>query len=160
MATVSTPLVYKELDFVIRRFLKHRDVLRYVAPNGGTWLRAVEQLTMHGHGGTKPNAIALYNKARLGFEIISDIAAYDPARFEDDGVFSGFISKVDAFITTQSILQEALVEDVKRDQLGAEVPPDSMPSMPSMPGASAPAPAAAAAPSGGNGTTPHDEWDF
>jgi hypothetical protein len=158
MATVSTPLVYKELDFVIRRFLKNRDVLRQVSPNGGTWLRAVEQLTVAQHGGTKPNAIALYNKARLGHDIIADIAAYDPAKFEDDDQFSSFISKVDAYITTQSILQEALVEDVKRDQVDPTGPPDALPPMPGAPAAAVPV--GTGGPAGANGTPPHDEWDF
>ena len=48
-----------------------------------------------------------YNKAKLGYSIIRAIADYNPATFEQDAVFSPFISDVDAFITTQSILQEA-----------------------------------------------------
>ena len=36
--------------------------------------------------------------------------------FEDDSSFFAFISLVDAFITTQSILQEALTDSLKMDQ--------------------------------------------
>jgi hypothetical protein len=44
MANVATPLIYDELSFVIRRILMHPEVVRQVAPVGGTWLRAVEKL--------------------------------------------------------------------------------------------------------------------
>jgi hypothetical protein len=157
MATVSTPLVYKEIDFIIRRFLMHKDVLRQVAPNGGTWLRVLENLAAGRAGGRKPNATVLYNKARFGHDILVQIAKYEPNSFEDDEPFSDFLSKVDAFITTQSILQDALVDDVKREQLEPGEPPDMMPGMPALPGPAAGAGAGAPA---ANGAGPHDEWDF
>ena len=62
----------------------------------------------------RPKATVLYNKAKLGHEIIRSIADYNPTTFEDDKNFSAFISNVDAFITTQSILQEALTDDLKK----------------------------------------------
>jgi hypothetical protein len=99
------------------------------------------------------SAATLYNKARLGQGIIDAIADYTPAAFEDDRVFSDFISKVDAFITTQSILQRpkpgamrnklALRDDGRHDE---PAPPADEPY-------AEPAPSAPA---------PHDagEWDF
>jgi hypothetical protein len=48
------------------------------------------------------------------------VANYNPATFQDDRVFSAFISDVDAFITTQSILQESLADDLKRGGEEAE----------------------------------------
>jgi hypothetical protein len=61
-----------------------------------------------------PEFVADANKAKLGHDIIRSIADYNPTTFEDDKNFSAFISNVDAFITTQSILQEALTDDLKR----------------------------------------------
>jgi hypothetical protein len=114
MANVITPLIYAELDFVIRRIFMHPEILRQIVPQGATWWRVVETLYM-GMKNMRPKATVLYNKARLGHAIIRSIADYNPATFEDDTNFSAFISNVDAFITTQSILQEALTDDLKKD---------------------------------------------
>ncbi|MHB8689634.1 MAG: hypothetical protein ACYDHH_00170 [Solirubrobacteraceae bacterium] len=115
MATVATPLMNAELNFCIRRILMHPEVLKQIVPVGGTWWRVVERLYMElKHA--RPRSTALYQKARLGHDIIQAIANYNPATFEDDTNFSGFISNVDAYITTQSILQQALTDDLKRGQ--------------------------------------------
>jgi hypothetical protein len=153
MATVITPLVYQELDFVIRRILMHQEVLRQVVPTGGTWWRVVERLCAE-HKHAKPNATVLYNKARLGHDIIASISEYNPATFENDDQFSAFISKVDAFITTQSILQEALTDDLKREPEDSARYDDPPP---------APAPTGepvGAAAAATNGKAATDEWDF
>jgi len=124
MATVISPLIHAELDFVIRRILMRDEVKRQVAPAGGSWWRVVENLYM-AMKNTRPKATILYNKAKLGNSIIRKIAEYDPGKFEDNAVFSSFISDVDAFITTQSILQEALTDDLKKsdeDELAAPGP--------------------------------------
>lgn len=112
MANVITPLINAELNFVIQRIFMHPEILRQIVPAGGTWWRVVETLYM-GMKNMRPKATVLYNKAKLGYEIIRSIADYNPATFEDDRNFSAFISNVDAFITTQSILQEALTDDLK-----------------------------------------------
>src|SRR3954471_23460886 len=72
----------------------------------------------------RPKTSALFAKAKLGHMIIQSIATYNPATFEDDQNFSEFISSVDAFITPQSILQESLTDDIKKDAAGAD---DDMP---------------------------------
>ena len=113
MANVITPLIYAELNFVIQRIFMHPEILRQIVPQGGTWWRVVETLYM-GMKNMRPKATVLYNKAKLGHEIIRSIADYNPTTFEDDKNFSAFISNVDAFITTQSILQEALTDDLKK----------------------------------------------
>lgn len=120
MANVITPLIYAELDFVIRRIFMHSEILRQIVPQGGTWWRVVEKLYMDMKN-MRPKATVLYNKAKLGNEIIRSIADYNPASFEDDKNFSSFISSVDAFITTQSILQEALTDDLKKGEEEEEV---------------------------------------
>ena len=162
MANVITPLINAELDFVIRRIFMHPEVLRQIVPQGGTWWRVVETLYM-GLRHSRPKSTVIYSKAKLGNKIIRAIAEYNPATFEDETEFSSFISDVDAFITTQSILQEALTDALKKDEEEDEDEestgsngyytngngyPKAMPSLGTAPGAE---PAAAAA---------GDEWDF
>jgi hypothetical protein len=111
MSNVITPLIYAELNFVIQRIFMHPEILRQVVPGGGTWWRVVETLYM-GMKNVRPKATVLYNKAKLGHDIIRSIANYNPATFEDDKNFAAFIGNVDAFITTQSILPESLGDDI------------------------------------------------
>jgi hypothetical protein len=159
MVTVLTPLMDAELQFVVRRILSHKEIRRQVVPAGGSWKRVVERLNMEGKH-RSANATVLYNKAKLGQMIIEAVSDYDPAEFETDGPFSSFISSVDRFITTQSILQD----EVQRDG-PSEAPPEeptgyAPPSM--MPGSGMPAPPPVAA--NGNGAAHNgaaaDEWDF
>lgn len=169
MATVMTPLMYAELDFVVNRILAHPEVRKHLVPSGGSWWKVVEKL--QAAQGRRGRASVLFNKARLGYALIRAIADYTPSRFEQDDPFAEFISNVDAFITTQSILQEDAAdahgsdaEDSAEDRDatggedgygggasgGAGLPgmPDlsKLPGMPSIPGVSAPWPA------GGNGS--------
>lgn len=173
MATVASPMMYAELNFAIRRILMHPEVLKQVVPIGGTWWRVVERLYMDLKQ-TRPRSTALYNKAKLGHDIIKQIADYNPATFEDDTNFSGFISNVDAYITTQSILQQALTDDLKRRQEDSVTPvairppgdgSTGSPPVPDMPMPTPPAVpvmAGTGSATGGspNGHNPSDEWDF
>lgn len=113
MANVIAPLIHAELDFVIRRIFMHPEVLKRLVPQGGTWWRVVEILYM-GLKNTRPKSTVIYNKAKQGNKIIRAIAEYNPSNFEDDAEFNSFISEVDAFITTQSILQESLEDAIRR----------------------------------------------
>ena len=91
-------------------------------------------------------AMTLHNKAVLGKGIIEAIAKYTPASFEDNAVFSDFISKVDAFITTQSILMRPKLAQLRDERPRRDEAPEPAER------AAAPAekvPAATA-----------DEWDF
>jgi hypothetical protein len=124
MANVITPMIYKEIFFVTKRILEHREIAASV-PRGGSWDRVLESLHQkmmraQGMKATRPKATVIYNKAKLGHSIIRSIADYNPATFEDDRKFSEFISLVDAFITTQSILQDAVTDSLKQypDQSG------------------------------------------
>jgi len=160
MALVITPLIYSELDFVTRRIFNHPVVRRHVSPSGGSWLRVVEEIYADMRR-MRPKATVVYNKAKLGHDIIRSIADYNPATFEDDKNFAAFISNVDAFITTQSILQGALTDDLKeaayddeerQEQVGmnGEDSNGYHSSMPNMPATAARAGATAGS----------DEWDF
>jgi hypothetical protein len=149
MANVITPLIYAELNFIIERIFMHPEVLRHVVPERPTWWRVVEQLSAEMRH-SRPKATVLYNRAKLGHDIISSIAKYNPATFQDDVEFSAFISNVDAFITTQSILQDTLTDDLRRDSEDVEEREhDGL-------GDYEPVPAASAS----NGKPPTDEWDF
>lgn len=152
MANVITPLIYAELDFVIRRIFMHPEVLRQVVPAGGTWWRVVEQLYMMMKN-VRPRATVVYNKAKLGHDIIRSIAEYNPPTFEDDKNFSAFISNVDAFITTQSILQDSLSDSLRRQDAEEEeeAEQDGSPSMYTNGNGAA----SNGAQNGGG-----DEWDF
>lgn len=153
MANVITPLIYAELNFVIQRIFMHPEVLRQVVPQGATWWRVVETLYM-GMKHSRPKSTVIYNKAKLGHDIIRAIADYDPSQFENDQNFSNFISIVDAFITTQSILQEALTDDLKKgdeEEPGKNGYHKTMPDSPAMTAA----PGANVGPKAGG-----DEWDF
>jgi hypothetical protein len=147
MATVISPAVDAELNFVLERILKHKEILRQVVPEGGTWKRALDKLNGERRRQVGP-ATTLYNKATLGKGIIEMIADYTPAAFENDGIFSAFISKVDAFVTTQSILQRPKLSLKEPDEEHDEEPPEEMPGL--MPEHTKPA----------NGELPADEWDF
>jgi hypothetical protein len=153
MATVMTPLIYDELSFVTRRILMHEDVRKQVAPSGGSWWKVVETL-YEGMKHVRPRATALNNKARLGHSIIRAIAEYDPEPFEQDDNFFRFISNVEAFITTQSILQENL-KDALKDREDEDLPQDEAPEH-----AGGGLPVLAGPVDRGPTTPPSDEWDF
>ncbi|WP_144444257.1 hypothetical protein [Caballeronia arationis] len=113
MSNVIAPLINAELEFVIKRIFMHPEVLRQVVPSGGTWWRVVETLILAMTGG-RPKATVIYNKAKGGNDIIRAIADYDPTVFAQDQKFAEFIGNVERFITTQSILQDALTDDLVR----------------------------------------------
>ena len=115
MANIIGPLIYAELDFVIKQILMNDQIVQQVDPQGKTWWRVVETLFVGMHN-TRPRSTVLYNKAKLGNTILRLVSDYDPATFEQDGPFGNFISSIDAFITTQSILQRGLTEDLIRGQ--------------------------------------------
>jgi hypothetical protein len=93
--------------------------------------------------------------------IIEAVSDYDPAEFETDGPFSSFISTVDRFITTQSILQDEVQRggppEAQPEEPGGYAPPSMMPGGAGMP-TSPPVPV------NGNGAASNgaaaDEWDF
>jgi hypothetical protein len=152
MATVLSPIVDAELAFVLDRVLKHPEVILQIVPEGGTWKRAMDKLNIE-RKVRRPNATTLYNKAKLGKEIIEAIAHYTSGDFDDFTKLSAFISKVDAFITTSSILQKERKRTAPRAEFADDEPehPDSEDGMPEERMAEA-APKKVAA-----GT---DEWDF
>ncbi len=115
MANVITPIIYEELNFIIKRILNHPEIVQQLVPAGGTWWKVVE-LLYEGMKQQRPKTTIFYNKAKLGFEIFNSIAKYNPATFEDDKNFSDFISNVDAYIITQAQLQPSDDDDKPADK--------------------------------------------
>ena len=151
MVNVITPIIYKELNFVIRRIFMHKEVMNQVVPSGGSWWRVVENLYASMRS-KRMKTTVINSKAENGHAIIKAIADYNLSTFQNENYFSSFITLVDTFITTQSILQESLTDQVKKLDAGDngfedghhdEMKPKKL--------VSAPAPVAA----GGS-----DEWDF
>ncbi|MFT3877534.1 MAG: hypothetical protein QM708_14105 [Propioniciclava sp.] len=161
LATVMTPLMNAELDFLVTRIFQHPEIRSHVVPGGGSWLKVVEKLAVA--RGARARVSVLNNKARLGYTLINQIADYTAWSFEQDGPFSEFISNVDAFITTQSILQEQLADDDERRETSGDAP-TTMPGMPdpaSLPGMPPGLiPQGLIPSSSGARTAPGDEWDF
>jgi len=156
MAVVITPIIYAELSFVVNKILTHPEIMAQVVPVGGTWWRVVETLYA-GLKSSKPNALAENNKANYGQQIIRAIAEYVESTFEQDGPYSSFVSLVDAYISTESILQKAATPNSNNDQPSMTMPqqqPPSMPAMPAMP------PMPANVNGNGNGKTQTNNWDF
>ncbi|GGQ70048.1 hypothetical protein [Couchioplanes azureus] len=143
MANVISPLISAEFTFVTRRILAHPEVIRAVVPGGGSIWKVVENLAMEQRR-ARPRATVFNNKATYGHQIIRAIAGYDAATFDAEPNFSQFISTVDAYISTQSILQEGLVDDLKGAD-GTE-PDDQV--------------AAGGVALPGNAPQTTDEWDF
>lgn len=149
MAVVITPIIYAELSFVVNKILTHPEIMTQVVPIGGNWWRVVETLYA-GLKSSKPNALAENNKANYGQQIIKAIAEYVKSTFEQDGPYSSFVSLVDAYISTESILQKAANPTSDEDQPPMPAQPTGQMPMPSM------------MPSNGNGKTPTtaNNWDF
>ncbi|MCD5344939.1 hypothetical protein [Agromyces sp. S2-1-8] len=170
LATVMTPMMNAELDFVITRILGHEEIRSHLVPAGGSWLKVIEKLAAT--RGQRARASVLNNKARLGHALLTSIAEYTPSAFEQDEAFSRFISNVDAFITTQSILQEDASEhgDDEAEAGGGSGPLPGMPSIPDLPGmpdlGGMPGmPSFGSPPTGAPGTgagapASGDDWDF
>jgi hypothetical protein len=157
MATVVSPAIDAELNFVLERILKHEEILQQIVPEGGNWKHAVDKLNKERRRPSSP-AMTLFNKAVLGKGIIEMIADYVPADFEGNATFSLFIGKVDAFITTQSILQKSSRlmpleshDDEDEENEGEQPAGKGMPQI---------LPPGQMKPANGNGAAPANEWDF
>jgi hypothetical protein len=115
MATVFSPIIYKELVFIIDVIFSNKKILQQVVPSSGSWHRVVETLWTDMKQ-TRINSQFTYNKAKLSQSIISKIANYNPASFEQDKEFSAFMSDVTALISTQSMIQQNLRKGILEDE--------------------------------------------
>lgn len=158
LVTVMAPTMNDELTFVIKRILNHPEIRSHVVPGGGSWLKVIDRLAAA--RGRRARTSVINTKARLGYSLIRSIADYTPSGFEQDAPFSDFISKVDEFITTQSILQ-ADQNDKDDESFGAHGAVSENPGPPGMPDLSKlPGMPPNLIPSQGSGPGTGDEWDF
>jgi hypothetical protein len=96
MAKVAAPVVYKEMDFVIRRLLGSKDITALVG--GGSFWKVVERVRGT-HGLT-----ALQTKGRVGHQIIDMLATQD---LSNEATLSQFVMAVEAYIVAESELVQA-----------------------------------------------------
>jgi hypothetical protein len=115
MATVLSPVIYKELTFIVDVIFSHDEILQQIPNSGGAWQRVVETLWTDMKG-TRMNAQFTYNKAKLSQSILTKVANYNPAAFEQDKEFSAFISDVTALISTQSMIQQNLRKGILEEE--------------------------------------------
>ena len=116
MAKVVAPVINKELDFVIEKFLKNEEIIQQLAfSNSGSFWKVIERVLQDMRSDI-PNVTALRNKAVSGHKIITTIANYTPALLDNDTDFSAFISTVEAFIIANSQLenQRMPMEDLEQ----------------------------------------------
>jgi hypothetical protein len=103
MAKVATPIMNKELDFVVERFLMHEDIRKQLAPNGnGSFWKVIENVQ---RGKGMMNTSLLRNKAVFTHKIITAIANYTPLAFDNDKVTGEFVSTVEALIINNDQLE-------------------------------------------------------
>ena len=124
MAKVMTPVMYKELHFLIERILKSKEIISQLAlHNSRSFMKVVERILQEEHG-RGVNVAALQKKAVDGHTILEAIAKYTQAMIADDAKFSSFVRLVYAFITTGEKLEGGdggLFERQEEDLLHAGV---------------------------------------
>jgi hypothetical protein len=136
MAKVMTPIVYRELDFLIERVWKSQEIIDQLAlHNTGSFWRAIERCLQEdeGHG---IHLTALLKKAEYGHQILQAVAEFSPQTVLEDAKWTQLVSTIEAFIITS--------EQVDTDNSVGDQPGDAPPN-PGMNGHSA---------------APVDEWAF
>ena len=105
MAKIMAPVMYQELDFVIERLFKNREIIDQLAlHNTGSYWRVIERI-LHEDQHHSVNITALQKKAQLGHQILTAVADYSEAMVADDGALSSFVSQVEAFIIASEQLE-------------------------------------------------------
>ena len=100
MAKVMTPIVYRELDFLIEKVWKSQEIIDQVAlHNTGSYWRAIERVLQEDEGHSV-SLTALQKKAQYGHQILQAIAEYTPQMVANDGKWANLVSTIEAFIIT------------------------------------------------------------
>jgi hypothetical protein len=106
MIKVVSPIINKELDFVIERFLKNDELVKQLAlSNSRSFWKVIERVLTDLRKEV-PNVSALRSKAVLGYKLISTIADYTQGDFDDDKKLSDLISTGEAFIIANEELEK------------------------------------------------------
>lgn len=116
MAKVMTPVMYKELDFLIERIFKSPEIISQLAlHNSRSYLKVVERILYEKHG-TSVGAALLQRKAEEGHAILESIASHDAAMISDDARFSRFVGRVHSFIKTSEKLEQGRQSFLDQDE--------------------------------------------
>lgn len=92
MAKIASPIINKELDFVIQRFMKNDELIKQMTRyNSNSFWKLIERMLADLRNEV-PNISALRNKAIFGHKIISTIAKYTKGYLDDDKILSEFIA--------------------------------------------------------------------
>jgi hypothetical protein len=127
MAKVAAPIINKELDFVVERFLKSPELIKQLAyNNSGSFWKVVERVIFDMRKEV-PNVTAIRNKAVFGHQIITTVANYTPTLLDSDAAFSTFISTVEAFVLSSD-------ESGTKNSMQAKNQMPAIPQIPKIPG--------------------------
>ena len=107
IAKIITPAAYREVDFIIRRFLQNDEISTQVAPLGnGSFFKVIEEAwrrTMQ----EKINARNYYQKAELGKELIRMLADCNAVNINDDEFLGKLVSIGKSFITVSQEIDQS-----------------------------------------------------
>lgn len=100
MAKVMTPIMYRELDFLIERVWKSQEIIDQLAlHNTGSFWRAIERCLQEDTGHSV-GLTALLKKAEFGHQILQAVADFTPQTIVDDQRWTSLVSTIEAFIIT------------------------------------------------------------
>lgn len=122
LAKAISPIINKELDFIIKRFFQNEEIIQQLALHNSRSFWKVPERILQDRAGRAINLTGAVNKARLGHVLISTSADFTAAMVEDDAEFSQFISAVQAFIIANSKLdgEESQRSDLPSDRYAAK----------------------------------------
>lgn len=99
IAKILTPASYREMDFIIRRFLQNQEISTQVAPLGnGSFFKVIEEAWLR-TSNEKINARNYYQRAEFGKELLKLCAETNTATINDDNFFEKLVSIGKSLIT-------------------------------------------------------------
>jgi hypothetical protein len=109
VASVMSPRINGEWNFIVFKIFSHPEIIRQISPTIPTWKGVVE--TLYASFKRKNvDANLVYEKAELCNSIIREIADYNPAVFEEEDNFLNFCSKVIQLDENSNSIEEFLEE--------------------------------------------------
>ncbi|RYY59735.1 MAG: hypothetical protein EOO05_12325 [Chitinophagaceae bacterium] len=93
IAKIISPIIDAEWHFIKERILSHPEIVRQVSPTLPSWKGVAETL----YSEMKQQSIdasLIYDKARLSYLVLREVAEYEPRKFEEQNAFIDFCSLV------------------------------------------------------------------
>ena len=93
IAKIISPIIDAEWHFIKEKILAHPEIVRQVSPTLPSWKGVAETLysEMKQHS---IDASLIYDRARLSYLILREVAEYEPRKFEEQNAFIDFCSLV------------------------------------------------------------------